>query len=82
MDAAAMLTSKGQITLPKSVREALGLSEGDEVAFRVQGNRAILTRTPDFLALAGSIPVPPGRRCTGWDNIVRKTRAQRVTDYV
>jgi AbrB family looped-hinge helix DNA binding protein len=29
----AKLTAKGQITLPKSVREALGLSTGDRVAF-------------------------------------------------
>lgn len=29
------LTSKGQVTIPKSVRQALGLSEGDQIAFRV-----------------------------------------------
>lgn len=35
MDAAACLTSKGPITIPKVVREALGLVEGDQVVFRV-----------------------------------------------
>ena len=35
MDTAARLTSKGQVTIPKSVRDALGLKEGDEVVFRV-----------------------------------------------
>ena len=39
--------------LPKVVREALGLEEGDEVVFHVEGDRAVLARTPDFLALAG-----------------------------
>jgi antitoxin PrlF len=29
------ITSKGQTTVPKSVRQALGLSEGDQIAFRV-----------------------------------------------
>jgi AbrB family looped-hinge helix DNA binding protein len=49
MDVAAKLTSKGQMTVPKAVRDALGLKEGDEVVFRVEGNRAVLARTPDFL---------------------------------
>ena len=54
MEAAAKLTSKGQLTVPKAVRDALGLREGDEVVFRVEGNRAVLARTVDFLELAGS----------------------------
>ena len=29
MDAAARVTSKGQVTVPKAVRDALGISEGD-----------------------------------------------------
>ena len=37
MDAAAKMTSKGQVTVPKVVRDALGLAEGDEVVFRVEG---------------------------------------------
>ena len=31
--AAAKVTSKGQITVPKGVREALGLSPGDQLEF-------------------------------------------------
>ena len=37
MDAAAKVTSKGQVTVPKSVRDALGITEGDEVVFRCRG---------------------------------------------
>ena len=29
MEAAAKLSSKGQLTVPKAVRDALGLTEGD-----------------------------------------------------
>lgn len=70
LDAQAKLTSKGQITIPKSVRDALGLEEGDEVLFRVEDSRAVLAKTPDFLELAGSVPVPAGKRGTAWDEIV------------
>ena len=79
MDVAAKVTSKGQVTVPKAVRDALGIHEGDEVVFRVEGNRAILARTPDFLDLAGTISVPASKRNVAWDDIVRRTRADRAT---
>jgi antitoxin PrlF len=38
------ITSKGQITLPKAVREILGVSAGDRIAFRIDGDAATITR--------------------------------------
>jgi AbrB family looped-hinge helix DNA binding protein len=80
VDAAAKLTSKGQVTVPKAVRDALGLTEGDEVIFRVEGNRAVLARTPNFLSLAGTVRVPAAKRNVAWDDVIRRTRAARGTD--
>jgi antitoxin PrlF len=77
VDAAAKITSKGQVTVPKAVRDALGIKEGDEVVFRVEGTRAVLARTPDFLDLAGTIRVPATKRNVAWDEVVRRTRAER-----
>ncbi|MDE1821444.1 MAG: AbrB/MazE/SpoVT family DNA-binding domain-containing protein [Euryarchaeota archaeon] len=37
--AVGSLTSKGQITLPKEIREALHLQEGDKVVFEVEGDK-------------------------------------------
>ena len=78
MDAAAKVTSKGQVTLPKTVREALGIESGDEVVFRVEGDRAVLARTPDFLELAGSVSVPAAKRNVAWGDVLRKTRESRA----
>jgi len=78
VDAAAKVTSKGQVTVPKAVRDALGIKEGDEVVFRVEGKRAVLARTPDFLDLAGTIRVPAARRNVTWDEVIRRTRAGRA----
>jgi AbrB family looped-hinge helix DNA binding protein len=64
--------------VPKAVRDALGIHEGDEVVFRVEGNRAVLARTPDFLALAGTIRVPAARRNVAWGEVMRRTRADRA----
>lgn len=78
MDAAARVTSKGQVTVPKVVRDALGIKEGDDVVFRVEGNRAVLARTPHFLDLAGTAKVPAAKRNVAWDDVIRRTRATRA----
>lgn len=77
MEAASKLTTKGQVTIPKAVRDALGLAEGDSVVFRVEGQRAVLARTPDLLELAGAVSVPAAKRGVAWDEIRRRTRAAR-----
>jgi AbrB family looped-hinge helix DNA binding protein len=79
MDIAARITSKGQITIPKSVREALKLAEGDQVVFRViEGERAILARTPDLLELAGTVSVPADVRGLPWEEIRRRAWAAQL----
>jgi len=78
MDATARMTSKGQVTIPKAVREALGLDEGDELVFRVERSRAIVAKTADLIELAGAVPVPLAKRGTPWDEVLRQTRLSRA----
>jgi antitoxin PrlF len=79
MEITARVTSKGQVTVPKAVRDALGITEGDQLLFQVEGNRATLARTADFLSLAGSITVPANKRNAAWDDVLRKTRTARAS---
>jgi AbrB family looped-hinge helix DNA binding protein len=72
LDATAKVTSKGQVTIPKSVRAALGIREGDDIVFRVEASRAVIARLPHFLELEGSIPVPAAKRNTPWDEVIRR----------
>jgi AbrB family looped-hinge helix DNA binding protein len=39
----AKITSKGQITIPKAVRDELGVSAGDSLRFRVEDGSAVVT---------------------------------------
>ena len=78
MDSTARMTTKGQVTIPKTVRDALELREGDEVLFRVESSRAVIAKIPSFLDLAGSVAVPAGKRGTPWDEVLRQTRQSRV----
>lgn len=77
---AAKLTSKGQVTVPKAVREALDLNAGDPLLFRLENGRAVLAKTEDFLELAGSVEVPLSKKGTAWDDVVKQTRAIRVKE--
>lgn len=43
----ATLTSKGQITLPKPIRQALNVGFGEKLAFDLEGDRVIVTRVVD-----------------------------------
>jgi antitoxin PrlF len=38
------LSSKAQTTVPQPVRTALGLQEGDEIAYVIEAGRVIITR--------------------------------------
>ena len=40
----ATLTSKGQITLPKPIRQALGVDAGGKVAFDLRDGEVVVTR--------------------------------------
>ncbi len=53
----AKVTSKGQITLPKGLRERLGLKPGSRVVFKVEGDRVTFEKLPDVLSLYGVFAV-------------------------
>jgi len=38
------VTSKGQVTIPKEIRETLGVIEGDKLIFLVEGDRVVLRK--------------------------------------
>jgi len=42
MEYVSSLTSKGQVTIPVSIRKALGLKRGDKVSFRLEDRSARL----------------------------------------
>ena len=43
----ATITAKGQITLPKPIRQALGVDYGGKVAFDLRGSQVVVTRVDE-----------------------------------
>jgi AbrB family looped-hinge helix DNA binding protein len=50
------LTSKGQVTIPKDVRDALGLQPHDRITFQIVNGRSKLQRLPRLEELMGCLP--------------------------
>ena len=75
------LTSKGQLTVPKDVRDRLGLESGDRVVFEFEGDavRLRVERRKSLGELMGSLPATrgyPGReaeREAARGHLVRET---------
>lgn len=71
---------RGQITLPRSVRRWLNLTEGDRVTFVLRGDEVILqplTRT--LLDLRGSVPVSGPQDFAAIRQQVLTAQAQKTT---
>jgi AbrB family looped-hinge helix DNA binding protein len=72
------LTSKGQITLPKEIREHLGVRQGDRVEFRLDrtGRVWVEPATEDLTALRGLFgPVDRARTQEEFDDAIRRGAA-------
>ncbi len=77
----AKLTSKGQLTVPKDVRERLGLKSGDRVVFEFEGDSVRLKAESrrSLEELRGSLPATreyPGKeaeREAAREHVVRET---------
>lgn len=74
----ATVTSKGQLTLPKEIRERLGVHKGDRVVFRADraGRVWVEPATQDLMALRGLFgPVGRARTQEELDEAVRRGAA-------
>ncbi len=72
------MTSKGQITLPKEIRDALGLEAGTKVDFRLLADGRVELRkaVPDPLAVAGIL------RKEGERPLTAQVVHERVAEYL
>ncbi|MBU6261020.1 MAG: AbrB/MazE/SpoVT family DNA-binding domain-containing protein, partial [Burkholderiales bacterium] len=77
----ATVAERGQITLPKAVRDALGLVKGTQLKVELDGSRIILRKNVDdaISRLRGKYKLPPG---VGTDDIMRELRGRAPGDPV
>lgn len=75
----ATVAERGQITLPKAVRDALGLTKGTQLKVELDGSRIILRKNVDdaISRLRGRFKLPPG---VSTDDIMRELRGRAPGD--
>ena len=77
----ATVAERGQITLPKAVRDALGLTKGTQLKVELDGSRIILRKNVDdaISRLRGRFKLPQG---VTTDDIMRELRGRAPGDAV
>ena len=77
----ATVAERGQITLPKAVRDALGLTKGSQLTVELDGSRIILRKNVDdaISRARGRFKLPPG---VTTDDIMRELRGRAPGDPV
>jgi len=72
------ITQKGQITIPKNIREALRLEPNDQVVFVRRGNDIFIKPVKDVLTIRGSVKVKNTKEYT----LERENTRTKVADRV
>ena len=73
------MTTKGQVTIPASLRERLGLKPGDKVAFVEDAGKVILKRVDTHVDAAfGLIKTRKTASLDDLDGIISDARARRA----
>lgn len=77
----ATVAERGQITLPKPVRDALGLTKGMQLKVEIEGSRIILSKNVDdaISRLRGRFKLPDG---VSTDDVMRHLRGRAPGDPV
>jgi antitoxin PrlF len=75
----ATVAERGQITLPKQVRDALGLTKGTKLEVQIDGSRVVLRKDVNdaISRLRGRFKLPPGMTT---DDVMRELRGRAPGD--
>jgi AbrB family looped-hinge helix DNA binding protein len=78
------VTSKGQTTIPKAVRDQLGLAEGSLIEWRLGDGRAVVVprkeRIADMAGILGRPPTGGGLKVEEMDDVVATAVALQGLD--
>jgi antitoxin PrlF len=76
------ISSKGQVTVPRGIRDRLGLSAGDQVEFAIDGDRTVIrparSTTKVFARYKGVLPAFSGKeQINSWVDELRTDERPR-----
>ena len=77
----ATVAERGQITLPKAVRDALGLTKGSKLSIEIDGRSIVLRKDADdaLSRVRGRFKLPAGKTT---DDVMRELRGRAPGDPI
>ena len=81
MQNVSKITVKGQVTIPKKIRDQLGVTPGDVIVFKKKGGDIVIKPASTLLDLKGVIDTP--KKIKDWTAVrksVRKSVVKRVME--
>ncbi len=78
MNSTYSITSKYQVTIPKDIREKIGLKDSDRVSFERRGKEVVITRVPTLEEIAKEMQADLKRR--GWNKTVTNEDMKKARD--
>jgi AbrB family looped-hinge helix DNA binding protein len=74
------VTTKGQVTIPKRIRDRLDIKPNDRVDFFVEGERAILVPVRPLSQLRGTVTAQPGSTIRSERRKAKRAVAKRIRE--
>jgi len=74
------VTAKGQVTIPKDVRDALHIKSNDRVDYIIDEGRAILVPVKGLLEIRGAVPAKKGATIEEERKAARRAAAKRIAE--
>lgn len=74
------VTVKGQVTIPKEIRDILHIYPNGKVDFIIEGDRAILVPVRTLKELRGSVPAKNGADIKAERSSAKRSMAGRVSE--
>ncbi len=74
------VTAKGQVTIPKDVRDMLHIKTNDRVDFIIEGGRAILVPVKSLRELRGAVQAKKGANVMEERKAAKRAVAKRIAE--
>ncbi len=80
MKESTTITVKGQVTIPKEIRKALGLRPGDRVVFEKEGNTIVLKSAKTLLDFRGYVKAERYTSTEEARKIIKQKRGEKIKE--
>jgi antitoxin PrlF len=74
------ISSKGQVVVPKKIREYLGAKNGDQMGFSINDKGEVtidVVKEPDLMDLYGTLP-PKNKTEKSTEQIIKEAKEERI----